>query len=393
MISFSKLLLGQEHEGDRFRYHPSVHGHQRGILKDKGPVVVWNCTQKCNLRCRHCYSEAHNNDTPGELSTRESLSLMDSLRAYNVPVVLLSGGEPLMRQDIFEIAEYGTRIGLRMVISTNGTLLTAENAQKIKQSGIRYVGVSLDGLKDANDTFRGARGAFDKTMEGFRNCLSIGQKTGLRLTLSQTTFRQLPHIFRLIENNKIPRVCFYHLVYTGRGSKIKDEDLTDKEKRETLDYIIEKTLDFGARNIHTEILTVDNHCDGIYVYQYMKNRNPPRAREIFNMISNNGGNRSGMAISSIGWEGNVYIDQFTRNIPLGNVRQKGFGDIWDGKENTFLHMLRNRKKYVKGRCVSCTWLNQCNGNLRARALSTGDFWASDPACYLTDEEIGIERNM
>lgn len=387
MISFSKLLLEQEHYGDSLRYHPKVQGQSRGTLEGRGPIVVWNCTKACNLECRHCYAEATHNPTPDELSTEEAKLFMDSLISYNVPVLLFSGGEPLMRKDIFELMEYGAHIGLRMVLSTNGTLINLEKAKKIKELGISYVGISLDGLKDVNDDFRGMQGAYEKAMEGFRNCEAVGQKTGLRLTLSKTTSKELPKIFDLIEKNKIPRVCFYHLVYTGRGSEIKDEDLSHEEKRKALDFIIEKTLDFGARNINTEILTVDNHCDGIYLYEYMKDKNEVMAEEILKMLSINGGNRSGVAIASVDWVGNSYIDQFTRDIPIGNIREKSFGEIWDGDENSFLLKLRDRKNYLKGRCVSCKWLNQCNGNFRARALSTGDFWASDPGCYFTDEEI------
>lgn len=387
MISFSKLLLEQEHYGDSLRYHPKVQGQSRGTLEGRGPIVVWNCTKACNLECRHCYAEATHNPTPDELSTEEAKLFMDSLISYNVPVLLFSGGEPLMRKDIFELMEYGANIGLRMVLSTNGTLINLKKAKKIKELGISYVGISLDGLKDVNDDFRGMQGAYEKAMEGFRNCEAVGQKTGLRLTLSKTTSKELPKIFDLIEKNKIPRVCFYHLVYTGRGSEIKDEDLSHEEKRKALDFIIEKTLDFGARDINTEILTVDNHCDGIYLYEYMKDKNEVMAEEILKMLSINGGNRSGVAIASVDWVGNSYIDQFTRDIPIGNIREKSFGKIWDGDENSFLLKLRDRKNYLKGRCVSCKWLNQCNGNFRARALSTGDFWASDPGCYFTDEEI------
>jgi radical SAM protein with 4Fe4S-binding SPASM domain len=294
-----------------------------------------------------------------------------------------------MRKDLFDLMEYGNQIGLRMVISTNGTLIDRDRAKRIKELGISYVGISLDGLADVNDWFRGVSGAFDKAMEGFRNCREAGQKTGLRLTLSKTTSRELPEIFDLIEEKRIQRVCFYHLVYSGRGSDIINEDLTHEQTRESLNFIIDKTLDFHRRGIETEILTVDNHCDGIYLYEYMKSKDKEQADTILRLITANGGNNSGSAISSVDWEGNVYIDQFTRDNPLGNIMKKGFGDIWNGLDDPFLEMLRDRKKHLKGRCASCKWLNQCNGNFRARAQSTGDFWASDPACYLTDQEIGI----
>jgi len=389
MISFSKLLLDQKNFGDSLRYDKDVQISTRGTTADKGPIVVWNCTHTCNLKCRHCYAEAINTYDSGELSTQEAMAFMDNLLLYKVPALLFSGGEPLMRKDIFDLFEYGNKIGLRMVISTNGTLINKNKARMIKKLGISYAGISLDGLKDVNDLFRGVPGAYEKAMQGFYNCSQAGQKTGLRLTLNRANFKELPAIFDLIEKEKIQRVCFYHLVYSGRGSTMTNEDLTHDETRRALDFIIEKTLEFYDRGIETEILTVDNHCDGIYIYEYMKKIDSKRAEKILSLITTNGGNRSGMAISSVDWEGNVYIDQFTRDTPVGNIRDMSFADIWDGTGNLFLEMIRDRKKHLKGRCASCRWLNQCNGNFRARAQSTGDFWASDPACYLTDKEIGV----
>jgi radical SAM protein with 4Fe4S-binding SPASM domain len=389
MISFSKLLLNQSYYGDSLRYNAKAHGQTHGTVAGKGPIVVWNCTKACNLKCRHCYAEAINTPTPNELNTDEAKKFMDDLVTYNVPVLLFSGGEPLFRKDIFELMAYGKEIGLRMVISTNGTLIDEAKAKKIKELGISYVGISLDGLKEANDLFRGIEGAYEKALQGFKNCRKVGQKTGLRLTLGKTTYKELPKIFELIEKEKIPRVCFYHLVYSGRGSQIQNEDLTHEETRASVDYIIEKTLDFHKRGIETEILTVDNHCDSIYLYNYLKEHDAAKAKAVLELLTVNGGNRSGIAISSVDWEGNVFIDQFTRDINLGNVRNQSFGEIWDSKENEFLQKLRNRKEYLTGRCAKCQWLDQCNGNFRARALSTSDFWAPDPACYLTDDEIGL----
>lgn len=389
MISFSRLLLGQEHYGDSLRYHGKSARQTHGAAEGMGPVVVWNCTRACNLACRHCYAGASPQADPQELSTAEAKTFMDSLKAFNTPVLLISGGEPLMRPDLSALLAHSAAIGLRTVISTNGTLITAQMAAQIKKLGVSYVGISLDGLHEVNDTFRGVRGAYAQTLAGFRHCWAVGQKTGLRLALSRSTYRELPAIFELIEQEKIPRVCFYHLVYSGRGASLKEEDLTPAQTRQTLDYIIEKTLDFGRRSIPVEILTVDNHCDGIYLYRYMQARDAAKAQQILQLLACNGGNRSGAAIGAVDWAGNVYIDQFTRDVVLGNVREGCFGEIWQGEGNAFLRKLRNRKQHLQGRCRVCRYLPLCNGNFRARALSTGDFWAADPACYFTEEEISL----
>ncbi len=393
MISFSKLLLNRNSFGDRLRYHGGPKSGAPGAAEGMGPVVVWNCTRACNLSCRHCYASATCGPEAGELSTDEAKAFLGSLAGFGVPVLLLSGGEPLMRKDLFELLEYTSSIGLRTVISTNGTLIGPERAERIRELGVSYVGISLDGLREVNDAFRGVEGAFEKTLEGFRNCRKAGQKTGLRLSLTRSTVKELPEIFHLIEEEKISRVCLYHLAYSGRGEELRSEDLSQEEKRAAIDFLIEKTLDFGVRGIGTEILTVDNHCDGVYLYLRMKERDEVQAGRILELITAAGGNRSGVAIGAVDWKGNVHIDQFTRSITLGNIRERDFSEIWGNGGGPFLQKLRERKKHLEGRCGRCRWLEQCNGNLRARALSTGSIWNADPACYLTDEEIGLRGGL
>jgi MoaA/NifB/PqqE/SkfB family radical SAM enzyme len=302
MISLTKLLLDTEHFGDRLRYSGGGGNNAAGAAPGMGPVVVWNCTRACNLACRHCYASATPGPAARELTTQEGKAFLRSLVRLNVPAVLFSGGEPLMRHDIFELLEYSASLGLRTVLSTNGTLLDLPAAQKIRSLGVSYAGISLDGLQDVNDSFRGAAGAFERTLEGFRNCSAAGQKAGLRLSLTKSTFRELPAIFRLVEEEKISRVCVYHLVSSGRGTEIGDEDLSSGETREALDFLIEKTLDFGARGVGTEILTVDNHCDGIYLYLTMARRDEKLAERILRLAARSGGNRSGMAIGAVDWE-------------------------------------------------------------------------------------------
>lgn len=387
MLSLTKLLTSEEYPGDAYRYRESAGSQLHGVAPGKGPVVVWNVTRKCNLKCRHCYAQAQVDGDPGELTTEEAHRLIDDLSAFHVPVILMSGGEPLCRRDFFELVDHAGSNGIRVTLSTNGTLIDEKTAERIKASGIGYVGISIDGMQDVNDAFRGVDGAFAKAVRGVRSCRAVGQRTGLRFTINQSNYREIPAVFDLLEREDIDRACFYHLVYSGRGSHIKDEDLSHEQTRDVLDQLIGRTLDLHARGVRKEILTVDNHTDGIYLYLKYRETDPARAAYIRRMLSNNGGNRSGMAIACIDPVGNVHPDQFTWQYTFGNVRDRRFGEIWADMENPILAGFRERKQLLPTRCKSCSFLAMCNGNFRTRAeADTGDLWGFDPACYLTDEE-------
>ena len=389
MISVTKLLFGENFFGDSLRYTKNAHKMQNGAAEGVGPVVVWNSTRTCNLKCRHCYMNSDSGKYRGELTTDEAKNFIDDLAAFKVPVLLFSGGEPLIRPDFFDLAAYAAQKNVRPTLSTNGTLITREIAQKIKNIGVGYVGISLDGLKNVNDSFRGVEGAFKLAMRGIENCVAVNQRVGLRFTINKHNFNELDRIFDFIEAENIDRVCFYHLVYSGRGQKMLDEDVSPAESRLAMDKIIERTKDFANRGLKKEILTVDNHCDGVYMYlKALRDGNDALAAQILKFIGMNGGNRSGIAFGEVDPLGFVHPDQFTQHYTFGNVRERKFGDIWTDLSNPILAGLKNRKKLLKGRCASCKFLNNCNGNFRTRAEAvTGDFWASDPACYLTDDEI------
>lgn len=390
MISITKLLMDAPNYGDQLRYTPKAHEAKNGVSEGRGPVVVWNCTKTCNLKCVHCYARSEAIKYQNELTHEEGLALIDQLAEFKVPVILFSGGEPLLRPDFFELANYAASKGIRPTISTNGTCITPEVAEKLKAMGVGYVGISLDGNEETHDKFRGKEGAYKLAIRGIRNCVATGQKVGLRFTITKDNFRDLNSIFDLIESENIDRACFYHLVYSGRGSGIVDHDLSHEESREVMDLIIDRVLDFKKRGLNKEILTVDNHADAVYLYQRMKREDPERAKTILELIQSNGGNRSGMAFGNIDSIGNVHPDQFTQYITLGNVRERKFGDIWTDVSNPIMAGLKDRKPLLKGRCPKCQFLNLCNGNFRTRAEAvTGDFWEMDPACYLTDDEVVI----
>ncbi|MEW5762311.1 MAG: radical SAM protein [Bacillota bacterium] len=379
MLSVSKMLSGQRESGDALRYTGA---------RPPGPVVVWNATRACNLRCRHCYASATPAPDAGELTTGEAVRFIDGLAAAGVPVLLFSGGEPLLRPDFFDLAAYARSRGIRPVVSTNGTLITRDRAWRLKETGVAYVGISLDGMREVNDRMRGLEGAFDAALEGIRHCKAVGQRVGLRFTITRDNYRDIDAIFDLVEREGIARVCFYHLVCTGRGANLRERDLDPIEKRQVLDRILARTEDFCRRGLGKEVLTVDNHADAAYIYLKLSASRPEHAAQVYDWLRRSGGNRSGIAIGAVDWHGNVYPDQFTRGHVLGNVREKDFAAIWSNGAHPLLAALRNRRPHLKGRCAACRWLDICNGNFRARAEAVlGDFWAPDPGCYLTDEEI------
>jgi putative heme d1 biosynthesis radical SAM protein NirJ1 len=388
MISISKLLLGSNYYGDLLRYRENVIGAQNGATQNLGPVVVWNATKACNLQCVHCYADAGSKRDEGELTTAEAKEFIAGLGRFRVPVLLFSGGEPLLREDIFELVDYCRLYRIRPTFSTNGTLITKAVAQKIKQADVGYVGISIDGLGADNDRFRGSRGAFEAALQGVRHCKEAGVRVGLRFTINSYNYQVVEDIFRLAEEEKIDRICFYHLVYSGRGSRMIDAEINKEKTRRVMDTIIEKTHQLHCDNCAKEILTVDNHADGVYLYLKMRQANPELADGIPTLLRINGGNRSGIAIGAVDHTGGVHPDQFTLNHTFGNVRERSFGDIWTDLSHPILAGLKNRKPLLKGRCVQCRWLEHCNGNFRARSEAvSGDFWESDPACYLKDDEI------
>jgi len=391
VIGISKLYCGTVEPSDALRYGRKagqLPSHLLQFSEDKKPVVVWNCTRACNLRCIHCYAGADGRCADDELSFDEGRALIDDLADFGSPVLLFSGGEPLCRNDMPDLAEYAVSKGMRAVISTNGTLITDEVARRLKAIGLSYVGVSLDGLRETNDRFRGVKGAFDAALKGIRACKRAGIKVGLRYTITNHNVQDLPGIFDLLEAEEIPRVCFYHLVYTGRGEAIAVADLSHDEARRTVDFIIDRTVDQHTRGLPKEVLTVDNHCDGPYLYlRLLKEGRTEDAARVMELLRMNGGNSSGNGIGCISWDGTVYPDQFLRDYPQGNVRERPFSEIWTDPSNAFLLQLKNKYDYVTGKCRTCRFLDVCGGNFRARGQSTGELWGVDPACYLSDHEI------
>jgi radical SAM protein with 4Fe4S-binding SPASM domain len=401
MIDVSALLCGRLSPSAGHRYGRSAAGpaapeHQRlpvaTSARDRRPVVVWNLTRRCNLRCAHCYTESvPGRAYGGELTTAEAKGVLEDLAAFGVPAVLFSGGEPLLREDLFELIADARNRKLHVVLSTNGTLIDAAAAGRLRDLRCAYVGVSLDSARaEAHDRFRGTPGAFARTMAGFTHLRAAGQKVGLRLTLTRQTAADIEEVFDFIEARSIDRACFYHLVPSGRGGQV--EDLTLTESRRCVQTILHRTQDLHDRGRPTEILTVDNHCDGPFIALRMAAAGDPRADEALELLRWNGGARysSGVGLGNIDPTGEVHADQFWTQHSFGNVRRRPFSQIWMDESDDLMAGLKDRLPRLKGRCGACRFKDLCGGASRVRALAAfGDPWQQDPACYLTDEEIGL----
>ncbi|MCA1943973.1 MAG: 12,18-didecarboxysiroheme deacetylase [Desulfovibrio sp.] len=391
MIGISKLYCGQVEPSDALRYgrhSGKLPSHLLQFSKDKKPVVVWNMTRRCNLKCVHCYAKALEEQGKDQISTEKGKEIIDDLAAYGAPVMLFSGGEPLVRKDLVELAHHAVSKGMRAVISTNGTLITKEKARELKEVGLSYVGISLDGGEEIHDKFRAVPGSFQAAMQGIENCQNEGLKVGLRFTINKRNVQEVPKLFDIIEERDIPRICFYHLVYAGRGNELIEEDLDHAQTRAVVDLIMDRTRALHDKGKEKEVLTVDNHADGPYVYFRMLREDPERAARVMELLQFNEGNSTGRGIGCISWDGQVHPDQFWRNHTFGNVLERPFSEIWDDPNIELLAKLKDKKPYVGGRCATCRFLNICGGNFRCRAEAYyGDVWAQDPACYLTDDEI------
>lgn len=351
----------------------------------KGPVVIWNLVRRCNLSCRHCYSASTDKDFEGELSTAEIAATMADLRRFGVPALILSGGEPLLRPDLFELAAEAKRLGFPSVaLSTNGTLVDEAMATRIAGARFDYVGISVDGIGATHDTFRGRLGAYDEALAGIRLCAARGIKVGLRFTMTQDNAGHLPAVLVLLRAEKVGKFYFSHLNYAGRGNHNKGEDADSRLTRRAMELLFE----VARRTPDVEFVTGNNDADGAFFLHWVRNHHPEKAEHIQAKLRQWGGNASGRNVANIDNLGWVHPDTMWWHRRLGNVRQRPFSEIWSDTSDPLMAGLKSFPRAIGGRCATCAHLLLCNGNSRVRAESVhGDCWAEDPGCYLTDAEI------
>jgi heme d1 biosynthesis radical SAM protein NirJ len=355
-----------------------------------GPVVIWNLIRRCNLTCKHCYSISADKDFAGELSTAEVYTCMDDLKSFGVPVLILSGGEPLLRPDIFDIARRAKQMGFYVGLSTNGTLIDESNIAQIAEIGFDYVGISLDGMRETHDEFRRKQGAFDASLHGVRLCRDAGIKIGVRFTLTQDNAHDLPALLKLVEDEGIDKFYLSHLNYAGRGNKNRAHDAFLQTTRDAMDLLFDTCWDYLQRGLEKEFVTGNNDADGVYLLQWVRARFPEREAALRAKLAQWGGNSSGVNVANIDNLGVVHPDTFWWHYPLGNVRERKFSDIWTDLSDPLMAGLKAVPRTIKGRCGECSYFDVCGGNTRVRALQlTNDPWQEDPACYLSDQEIGV----
>ncbi len=356
-----------------------------------GPVVIWNLIRRCNLTCKHCYSISADTDFPGELSTEEIYTVMDDLKSFNVPVLILSGGEPLLRPDIFEISKRAKEMGFYVGLSSNGTLITENNIENIAAIGYDYVGVSLDGLRETHDVFRRKQGSFDEALNGIRLCRDRGIKVGMRFTLTQDNAEELPQLLELMEEERIDKFYLSHLNYAGRGNKNRKDDVVHKMTRDAMDLLFDTCWQHIKAGRLREFVTGNNDADGVYLLKWIKRKFPEQEQHMRAVLAQWGGNSSGVNISNIDNLGEVHPDTFWWHYSLGNVKDRLFSSIWNDTSDPLMAGMKSSPRPLKGRCGKCEYLDICGGNTRVRAHQlTGDPWQEDPACYLSDEEICVK---
>jgi len=356
--------------------------------KPAAPVVIWNLIRRCNLTCKHCYTTSTDINFPNELSTPEIYTVMDDLKAFKVPVLILSGGEPLLHPDIFDISRHAKDMGFYVALSTNGTKISTDNIDEIANINYQYIGVSLDGIKDTHDRFRRVKGCFDQALNGIHLCLEKGIKVGLRFTLTQDNAQDFPAMLQLMDDNNIDKFYLSHLNYGGRGNKNRKDDAHFAMTRTAMDLLFETSYDWLKAGKDREFVTGNNDADAVYFLHWVARHFPDKVEHIKAKLEQWGGNASGVNVANIDNLGNVHPDTFWWHYELGNVKERPFSEIWMDTTDPLMAGLKQRPRPLEGRCARCRYQEICNGNTRVRAAqTTGNFWAEDPGCYLTDSEI------
>lgn len=350
-----------------------------------GSIIIWNMTNRCNLLCHHCYSKASANEKE-TLALEDILNTIPKLKKAGVNFVIFSGGEPLLRKDIFEIAQCMKENKIMTYLSTNGTYITEKNAQKIIDT-FNYIGISIDGIGEVHDYFRGQKGSYDKSINAIKIIQSFGGNAGIRFTITKETEKSFYDIFTLAEELNVNKIYISHLVYSGRGKENLEIDISKEKRLEYVDFMIKKAFEYYENNKHIDIVTGNMEMDAVMLLKEFEKRYPFFVESLKNRLKAWGGNSAGKRLGNIDWNGFVKPDPFFP-LTIGNYLQKDFDKVWLDEENELLTKLREFPRVLKGKCSSCKYIDICNGGSRSRAYAiSGDLWGEDPSCYLSEDEI------
>ncbi len=361
----------------------------KSVVEDKpsrvldGSIAIWNFTNRCNLSCLHCYSKA-TLDSKDLLSTNDILANLPKLKESGVKFLIFSGGEPLTRHDLFEIANSCKELGIVTYLSTNGLYVKNSNAKKILDT-FNYVGISIDGSPKIHDKFRGLEGAFEESMKAVRLLNSYNlSKVGIRFTITKETLPDLEFIFELCEKEHIPKIYISHLVYSGRGLDNLEMDISKEQRVKAVNFIIDKAFEYYKNGRDIEIVTGNMEMDAIVFLDRFAKEYPELKSEMVKRLKSWGGNSAGRKLLNIDSKGNVKPDPFFP-YTIGNLLKEDFRDIWSGENSEMLQKLRIYPRELEGKCKECKYLDICNGGSRSRAWAIYDnLWAQDPSCYLED---------
>jgi len=361
----------------------------RSTGASRPPVVIWNLLRRCNLTCRHCYATSADSEFRDELDTAEAMKVIDDLHEAGVRVLILSGGEPLLRDDIFELSEYARLRGFFVALSTNGTLIDERNIEQIAAAKYDYVGISIDGLEAVHDDWRQLKGSFAASMHAIDLCRQHGIRVGLRTTLTQHNYPQLTKLLALMREHDVQKFYLSHLNYSGRGKRSRKADAHHQMTRDAMYQLFEQAWDDVQQGRETDFVSGNNDADAVLLLQWVEARLPEHRDRLERMLRAWGGNASGSGIANIDNIGNVHPDTYWWQHTVGNIRRQSFRELWLDNPEPLLTELRQHPRAVGGRCAQCRWLPICNGNTRTRAWAEGNLWGEDPGCYLSDQEIGL----
>jgi len=362
----------------------SLEGKPSRVLD--GSIAIWNFTNRCNLSCLHCYSRA-DLDAVDALSTGDIMETLPKLKENGVKFIIFSGGEPLTRKDIYEIADKCHDLGIITYLSTNGLYTKQSNAKKILDT-FDYVGISIDGSPEVHDTFRGLKGAFEESMKAVDLLNSYNQtKVGIRFTLTKDTHDDLGFIFDLAEKHNIPKIYISHLVYSGRGLDNLKMDISKEQRLKAVNFIIDKAFEYQENGTDIEIVTGNMEMDAILFFERFSHKYPHLSEDMRDRLVSWGGNSAGRKLLNIDSFGSVKPDPFFPET-IGNILTEEFSDIWTNHPVPLLKKLRTHPREISGKCHTCEQIDICNGGSRSRAYAIyDDMWAEDPSCYLSDKQM------